>query len=111
MKAGLLENLAQLRGHGKIHFVELRRDPVEILASFAVRQDFVHRSSMWLWYLDPAYPRKIVDPTSLIRFGVTGIRLWYVFEILARAAYYRELFADDPDVQFHTFSTKDLKPA
>ena len=64
---------------------------------------------LWLWYLDLAYPKKIVEPGKLLEIGINGICLWYILEVRARAAYYRQLFGAEPGLVFH--SLRALEPA
>jgi hypothetical protein len=99
-KAGLLENLPTLADGKQIFIVDLRRDILQTLCSFLARNDFTNRGNMWLWYLDPDYPRKLVDPQPLMEYGLAGIALWYICEMLTRAEYYRMLLADVPGLHF-----------
>ena len=108
MKAGLLENLDLFDGVGEIHFVALERDLFDTLISFRNRYDFTNKSMWWLWYLDPRYPRNIVDSQQLAELGINGVCLWYLFEIRARAAYYQILFEDQPRLHFHRLALADL---
>ena len=115
MKAGLLENLdllqARLDGAVEIHFVDLRRDLFDNVMSFRSRFDFTNKSMWWLWYLDPQYPRNLVEFGKLADFGLNGVCLWYLFEVRARAAYYRQLFAGRPGLIFHRLDLADLQDA
>lgn len=99
-KAGLLENIAPLADGRTIYIVLLRRDVVKVLSSLQSRYDFLNKGNMWLWYLDPDYPRKIVDTAPFKKRGWSGICLWYVCEMLTRAEYYRLLFSDVPGIHF-----------
>ena len=99
-KAGLLENLATLADGRRVCIVLLRRDIVKVVGSLQSRYDLLNKGNMWLWYLDPDYPNKIVDATSFKSQGWSGICLWYVYEMLTRAEYYRLLFADKPGFKF-----------
>ena len=99
-KAGLMENIALLADKAEVFVVLLRRDIVKIVSSMLSNYDFFNKGNMWLWYLDPEYPRKITDPTHLIPFGRMGGILWYVIEMRARAEYYRLLLADAPWIHF-----------
>ncbi len=108
MKAGLLENLDLFEAVGEIHFVALERDLFDTLISFRNRYDFTNKSLWWLWYLDPRYPRNIVESRQLAALGINGVCLWYLFEIRARAAYYRQLFGDRPGLHFHRLDLSDL---
>jgi hypothetical protein len=101
MKAGLVENLAELAPAHEVHFVVLQRDIVQTLVSYRNRFDFTNAGNMWLWYLDPGYPRNKVDPKPFLPHGVLGIRLWYIYEIRSRAALYRQAYAGRPNWHFH----------
>ncbi|HMB77507.1 MAG TPA: hypothetical protein VKN76_13995 [Kiloniellaceae bacterium] len=113
MKAGLLENLdlllAAVEGPAELHFVDLQRDLFDTVLSYRSRFDFTNKSMWWLWYLDPTYPRNIVDFGKLADFGLNGVCLWYLFEVRARAAYYRQLFAARPGVVFHRLDLTALQ--
>jgi len=108
MKAGLMENLDLIEDHGEVHFVILQRDLFDTVMSYRNRYDFTNKSLWWLWYLDPRYPRNIVDSTRLAELGINGVCLWYIFEVRARAAYYRMLFEDRGAVRFHRLDLADL---
>jgi hypothetical protein len=99
-KAGLMENLALLADETQVCVVLLRRDVAKIVSSMLCNGDFVNKGDIWLWYLDPDYPRAIVDPTPFRPRGRAGIILWYVCEMLTRAEYYRLLLADAPWIRF-----------
>jgi len=113
MKAGLLENLdlllAAVAGPAEVHFVDLQRDLFDTVLSYRSRFDFTNKSMWWLWYLDPHYPRNIVEFGQLADFGLNGVCLWYVFEVRARAAYYRKLYGGRPGLVFHRLNLADLR--
>jgi len=101
MKAGLVENAtAMLPGH-ELHFVVLKRPMAPVIRSYLRRGDFANIGNQWLWYLDPHYQRNLIDKTEFIKRGLDGVRMWYLCEIAARAAYYKERYADLPNVHFH----------
>ncbi|MCG8432771.1 MAG: hypothetical protein MJA83_01920, partial [Gammaproteobacteria bacterium] len=52
---------------------------------------------------------RIVDPEPYLEEDRLGLCLWYVTEIAARAAYYRYLFHDQPNVHIHWIDLKTLK--
>ena len=108
MKAGLLENLAALCERRHVHLVSLTRAPYDTIMSFKNRFDFTNRSLWWLWYLDPDYPRNLVDSSRLKTLGLDGVILWYIYEIRTRACYYRRLLADHPRVSFHEMTLEAL---
>jgi hypothetical protein len=108
MKAGLMENLDLIEGQGDVHFVILQRDLFETVMSYRNRYDFTNKSMWWLWYLDPRYPRNIVDSSRLAGLGINGVCLWYIFEVRARAAYYRMLFEGRGALHFHRIDLAEL---
>ena len=99
-KAGLIENLGSLAATAQVQIVLLRRDLLKTISSFQSRYDFLNKGNMWMWYLDPDYPRNIVSPTPLMSWGWSGICTWYVCEMLTRMEYYRLLFADAAGIRF-----------
>lgn len=112
MKAGLVENLAPLTRIGRVHLIHLERDPVATIKSFRARYDFMNLGNMWLWYLDPNYPRNLSGSQELMKLGINGLCLWYITEIRLRAAYYKKLLAENPNVQVHHFRIEELaRPA
>jgi hypothetical protein len=112
MKAGLIENLATLTKAGRVHLIDLQRDPVETIKSFRARFDFLNKGNLWLWYLDPDYPRNLSNSKELSKFGYNGLCLWYITEIRLRAAYYEKLLAGNPNVQVLHITMEELtRPA
>ncbi len=108
MKAGLVENAVNLcRGH-ELHFIRLRRALVPTLLSYERRGDFLNKSSQWIWYLDDDYPRLFIKPDKFRRFGLHGLRLWYLMEVEFRAAYYKERYQGVPGVYFHKADIDEL---
>lgn len=110
-KAGLIENLDLLGDDVEIDLIDLRRDLFSVVWSTANRFDFANRGFTWLFALDPAYPRRIIDPAPLRKHGMVGDCLWYVAEIYTRAEYYRRLLADRPNVTVRTVHLEDLSKA
>jgi hypothetical protein len=108
MKAGLVENLAELARAHEVHFVILERDILRTLVSYRNRSDFTNYGNMWMWYLDPGYPRNMVDARSFLDHGVLGIRLWYICEIRWRSAFYKHEFSRLPNFHFHRFDIATL---
>lgn len=108
MKAGLVENIGQISGDYTVHFIVLTRSIVDTMVSYRCRMDFVNRGNMWLWYLDPQYPRKIVDFRPFSALGWEGVALWYICEIRTRTEYYRLLLADEYGIQFHEIELEQL---
>lgn len=112
MKAGLIENLAPLTEAGRVHLVILERDPFATILSFLSRSDFASHGNQWLWYLDPRYPKNIVNPMQAMeRGGISGVCLWYIAEIRVRAAYYERLLAGRSNVAVHRFTLDELRQA
>lgn len=109
MKAGLIENLAPLTAKGTVHLVALERDPYATILSFRNRLDFTNLGNVWLWYLDPAYPKNLVSSTEWVAAGINGLCLWYILEIRARAAYYEKLAAKQSRIVVHHFSLEELR--
>jgi hypothetical protein len=111
MKAGLIENLAPLTAKGTVHLIALERDPYSTILSFRNRLDFLNLGNLWLWYLDPEYPKNLVSSSTLAAAGINGVCLWYILEIRARAAYYEKLLARQSQIVFHRFSLEELRVA
>lgn len=107
-KAGLLENIHFLAGKGRVHVILLKRDPGKIAWSFYNRHDFANLGFTWLFALDPRYPNRIVDSAEFRKGGELGCALWYVYEMQARAAYYRRLLAGRPDVNVIDVTLDDI---
>lgn len=110
-KAGLIENLDLLGDDAQIELIDLRRDLFSVVWSTANRFDFANRGFTWLFALDPAYPRRIIDPAPLRKHGMVGDCLWYVAEMYTRAEYYSRLLADRPNVTVRTVHLEDLVEA
>jgi len=108
MKAGLVENIEPLREVGAVDLIVLNRNMFDTVISYRNRFDLINKGNMWLWYLDPDYPRNIIDSSALQKLGLNGICLWYICEITARAEYYRLLLKDDPLVNFHDLQLESL---
>jgi hypothetical protein len=110
MKAGLIENLAPLTEAGRVHLVMLERDPFATIVSFLNRGDFASHGNQWIWYLDPRYPRNIVNALpAMERGGLSGVCLWYIAEIRVRAAYYAKLLEGRPDIVIHRCTLEALR--
>lgn len=96
-KAGLVEALATRSNIPPVTFILLRRNWVDQILSYIMRNDFVNVTIPWQWYLLPTYSRRIVDPKKFenVCGGGFGMLAWYVAEIEARQEYYRLLFSDN----------------
>ncbi|HUN52688.1 MAG TPA: hypothetical protein VMU42_16295, partial [Candidatus Sulfotelmatobacter sp.] len=108
MKSGLIENLAPLLAAGRVHLVMLERDPFDTVMSFRSRHDFDNRGNMWVWYLDPEYPKNLVQSERLVALGLDGICLWYILEIRTRAAYYARLLGGQSGIVLHRATLEDI---
>lgn len=108
MKAGLVENAVRLCAGHDVHFIRLHRALIPTLLSYASRGDFLNKSSQWLWYLDDDYSRTFLKPDPFRRFGLPGLRLWYLMEIEFRATYFRMRYENQPGVCFHAVDIEDL---
>jgi hypothetical protein len=75
----------------RFRFIVLNRAPEKIARSLYERNDLRHIENMWLWYLDPKYPRKYVDATPYVKQGYLGTLMWYVREVEARKTVYAEM--------------------
>lgn len=108
-KAGLLENLDLLTERGAtIEVILLRRNVLATVWSFHNRFDFVSNGLAWAFYLDAAWPNTIVDGKPFLEFHTPGRALWYVIEMCARAAHYRQLMQGTRAVRFHTVDLERL---
>jgi hypothetical protein len=108
MKVGLVENVISLAAGHDIHFIRLTRNVLHTLISYHERGDFLNRGNMWMWYLDPAYARNILNAEPFQQYGIPGVRWWYVNEIAARAELLRQQYSQYPHVHFHTADLYDL---
>jgi hypothetical protein len=108
MKAGLAENIDLLTDAGTVHFIVLEREVAATVRSYRRRGDFVNRINMRLWFLDPDYPRNIVKAEPAMANDVDGVCLWYICEVMARTAYYRQILAGNDRVVFHDAALESL---
>lgn len=107
-KAGLVENLDYLKKYGKIHLIILKRDLLKIILSLHNRLDLINIGSAWMWFLDPAYPRKLVNPQNFADLGTYRTRFWYLCEMFTRAEYYKQLLKADKKILFHEYDIEQL---
>lgn len=108
MKAGLVENLRDLAQHHEVHFLQLQRPINETWLSFHQRQDFTNFGNMWMWYLDPRYPKNLVKSEPFVPLGAHGIRLWYLLEMRTRSAFYAQSCARHPHLHFHNLTLAQI---
>jgi hypothetical protein len=112
MKAGLIENIAPLTRAGRVHLIELERDPIATIRSLKGRYDFHNMGNQWLWYLDQNYPKNLTSWAKFSNYGHSGLCLWYITEIRLRAAYYAKLVGQIPNIMVHRFRLEDItRPA
>jgi len=97
---GLIEYIQAASAHSedRFRFIVLNRAPENIVHSLYKRKEMLHIESRWLWYLDPQYPRNLVDATPYLKWSYTGGVLWYVREVEARKAAYIATLSDRYDV-------------
>ncbi len=107
-KGGLIENLDLLGPDVDIHLIHLTRDIFDTAWSLANRFDFYNLGFTWLFYLDPRYPKNLVPSEDFGKHGMLGYALWYVHEMRARAQYYRQCLADQPNIHFHEVDLAEL---
>jgi len=93
-KCGLIENLSMLPDDATVSIITLRRSWLPQALSYLARSDFSNLTTVWLWYLDSQYQNIIVNPMPFAGMGVEGYIVWYIAEVEARQAYYRQLFGD-----------------
>ena len=89
-KCGLVEYVRAAGAHGedRFRFIVLNRAPEKIARSLYEHKQLLNYDNRWLWYLDPEYPRNLVNPTPYLKWGYLGLLAWYVREIEARKAAY-----------------------
>lgn len=93
-KCGLIENLAASEFSDEATIIILRRDLIKQCVSYLVRNDFFNITQVWQWFLDPSYPKKIINPRPFLDTGQLGQALWYCYEMAARQIYYKRKFGD-----------------
>jgi len=75
-----------------LRIIVLQRDFFDTIHSYHKRFDLAKIENQWLWYLDPTYPRNIVDFPRYKPFGLHGTRLWYLHEAYTRIEYYKQKY-------------------
>jgi len=93
-KCGLIENLGMLPDDAEVSIVTLRRNWLKQAMSYFTRHDFANYSTIWLWYLDMRYQNRIVSGKPFASHGLLGHVIWYIAEVEARQAYYRQMFGN-----------------
>jgi len=99
-KAGLMENLSYLGKDAQIFIVILKRDVKKILTSLVVRNDMLSVADRLVWFLMPIYPKNILESMQFSLQGLDGQRLWYIYEMSARAEYYKIKFRNKKNIKF-----------
>lgn len=101
-KCGLIEyvltNAAANPDGDRFRFIVLNRALEKIARSMHERNDMRQIENMWLWYLDPAYAKNLIDAMPYSGHGYLGLLAWYVREIEARKERYRSLMGSRFDV-------------
>ena len=103
MKAGMFENLSELANEHELHFIILKRDPLKTIKSLRQRLDFMDIGNQWLWYLDPEYPRNMVQSFTNLESDIYAKYYWYVSEVMTRAYYYQLKYQNQPNINFHEY--------
>ena len=94
-KCGLLEFLSSNELSHDVYILCIKRDWVDLCASFVNRYDFRNVTTYWQWYLDYRYSRNMVNPAPFInRDKYIGHILWYIAEIEVRQEYYKQLYPE-----------------
>ena len=93
-KCGLIENLEMLPEGSDISIITMRRNWLKQTMSYLDRFDFHNYTVPWQWYLDMRYQNRIVPASPFKDKGMLGHVVWYVAEVEARQAYYRQMFGD-----------------
>ena len=98
-KAGLVENLGVVGPDRRVVLVHLHYDVAPTVWSLHNRCDYRNSGFTWIFGLDPNYRNVIVPSGQFAKFGMAGLAYWYVVEMRVRAAYYKRLIAEMPNVQ------------
>ena len=97
---GLVEYIRAASAHSedRFRFIVLNRAPEKIVRSLYERKELLNVESMWLWYLDPEYPRNLINATPYLKWHYLGLLAWYVREVEARKAAYIAMLGNRYDV-------------
>ncbi len=93
-KCGLIENLEMLPDTSDVTFVAIRRNWFSQAMSYLNRHDFHNMTVPWQWYLDMRYQNRIIPAKHFKPAGLLGHVVWYIAEVEARQAYYRQLYGE-----------------
>jgi hypothetical protein len=100
-KCGLIEyvlNGDSEANNDRFRFIVVDRMPEKIARSIHERRDMDRQESAWLWYLQPDYARRLVDPAPYLKLGYEGKVAWYVREVEARKQTYKAMLNGRHDV-------------
>lgn len=107
-KAGLVENLAYVPDDVRVVLIHLRHNVRDTVWTIHNRCDFRNSGFTWVHALDPNYQNVMVPSGQFAQQGMAGLALWYVVEMRARAAFYKRLITDMPNVSFAEVWLADL---
>ena len=107
-KAGLLENINYIDPSTRIDIINLRRNIFDTAWSYANRFEFTNNGYTWLFSLDPAYRKNIVNYMPYKEYAAFGSCVWYVHEMNARSEYYRHILRDNHNIIFHDVDLTDI---
>ncbi|MEM9062566.1 MAG: hypothetical protein AAGD13_19070 [Pseudomonadota bacterium] len=99
-KAGLVENLDLVPEDVQIVLIHLRHNIRETVWTIHNRCDFRNSGFTWVFALDPNYRNVMVPSGQFAEQGMAGLALWYVVEMRVRAAFYKRLTAEMPNVTY-----------
>ena len=99
-KAGLVENLDLVPEGVRVVLIHLRHSVKDTVWTIHNRCDFRNSGFTWVHSLDPNYQNVMVPSGQFAQQGMAGLALWYVVEMRTRAAFYKRLTAEMPQVDF-----------
>jgi hypothetical protein len=99
-KAGLIENLDLVPEGVRVVLIHLRHSAKDTVWTIHNRCDFRNSGFTWVHSLDPNYQNVMVPSGQFAQQGMAGLALWYVVEMRTRAAFYKRLTAEMPQVDF-----------
>ncbi len=87
-----ISSLLQAFTPEELKIIVLERDFFDTIHSYHKRFDLAKMENQWLWYLDPEYPRNLIDFPRYKPYGLQGTRLWYLHEVYTRIEYYKQKY-------------------
>lgn len=95
-KCGLIEFMDQFTEIQKNASIVIlkRRSRINQAVSYLTRNDFLHVTLHWQWYLSYKYKRKIINSAPFLEHGLIGMIYWYIYEMESRQEYYKTLFGE-----------------